>query len=941
MLMTNSFFSVVDQEALDLWILLLATKKKEWTMEEAVIAAGERLQKHLPRLLVAHFLDGDFSNFKLPNIADIIQLILEETYIKIRKIFDSEDFKDLSVPVRKFLVDLKLVMESLEGERRKRFGKSREEIELFISNAKNNVTKQFNKKFGQEIGEDLLIPQISPVTLVDMLTNMKNSYRQIITELEGSFIELLSEMENKSKSIYSRGLDKNNFNLRSDSANVLDLPFDNFEKNLEEKFTSFKRRVIASNEMFKLDAKKLSSSQVTLINNLENIIHKILQESLEELANKTRQTQDFIFINLRKSLDELSGNISDNITKKEDGSKESVRNLVNSVFTINQEILDELIEALNILRESSNKMKAGLAKNLDSIKESVQKQVVSSIEELQLSVTDIKEIETTTNQKVEKLSTTLSGETLTILDKVLKNIVDYDDTINQDLWVQIVQLFEKIQEIDVSAIKIIDEHVGPISQEFANIFEYKQNQIIDKITEVVNSVGENYVLVPKDKYSGDDALNVKDIIITDEISNFVKSQKANFSSESNNIVAERKINMSHAFDLQLKSVIENVNETKNDISSKMNKSLEDQKNELEETRQKVISTSEETLKEIKKNLEVSYSFIYESIEPINMRLNHFKDEEVPEFFDNSSEKVFGITDIIQSLIDKVKNQALKNKNRLQDQLGNSEMVILNEIEDLKIQVMSGIQKELTTSKKKLLETVEKHRSTVDTDINSTEKTIGKIVEKELNEPVGQFATVLGKIEDAIASLDSITEKEINNLKNEYFGLIKQIKKKVTEFSTIMESKLSDQSSKGIKDIEYIKNDLRRKVKKYMEEVIDALFVQIKLLGSNLGDNIKEQLAVFEKLNNYFKGEESELVKEMNTILDDEIQLAYLNTLKELNNLQKDTDLVKFYRAINEKAVGILHDLSEQQDTISPDFQDLVDLIKKFENITGKEFEFLD
>ncbi len=931
--MKSKFFSLVDYDALNLWLNIVASGQDRWTLDEATEFFGEEIKVHLPRLLSSNFLSGSYSEFWIPSFPEFSQLILEETFITIMSTSQVDDHGE-PISTDNLESKLRAALERYEKHRISNYTNMKMSLEQSIKDSINELEQMFKEHFQSLQGEDgTIVPQLNPLDVLDYLQQMKTSMKNTMMELQEQSKLQIQEIIDKANAVYMRALSNNTLG-EDEEKSFSDALFDTFNEALEKNFVAFKRRGIASIELFKLDVGKLSKRQIELINSLEAIIGQIVDRSISNLGNNTSKILDYIFINLRQSLDSLTGNIAQSVQESEDHSKEGIENLVSSVFTINRKVVEELIEALNILSQSASKMKSGLNKNLEKIEASIQEQVESSVEQLEASVDDIRQIQNTTNTKLLNASQMNEEANKKLLEEMIFSIEDTFQSIQNSLE----ERFNTAKDSFLGSSKLED-----FAKDSQILFEEGKKGMMIPTQQVVrnflNQLDAEYVIIPKSKVAS----------ITPEASSFVNSNISSASDVAASLGLDNMINESLQEGLSKLSLIhsnslkemvkyhgEIIKKTSDFIGTlgeylqaELQAILKTIKTSLHKRIEEIRMNSEQLKKELENDLQMGFTFIYDSIDPINMRLMHFKEIETPEFFEISRDKVVGIADVISTLINRIYTQAERNRDKLNDQIQITEMILKNQIEALKVSVMSQISGIVTKNKNDLLSSIEVHRSQIAKDIDNVRSLIGDIVQEELDLPVREFGMQLSKIEESILSMEQITSKEIETLRNEIHALLRRLQTQINGINSEITSKLEMMSSRGLDELSTIRMTAQNTLQLNFSEVESAQQLQISDLGSYLSSNLKEQISKIQKLNSLGEGGLSYTIRSMMNQVQKRLEDLYLDSIAFLNEMQERNSISMIYGDITDLTHQVLTSVQ------NIDLEGVKMLIHALSQITGR------
>jgi len=931
--MKSKFFSLVDYDALNLWLNIVASNQEKWTLDEATEFFGEELKIHLPRLLSSNFLSGNYSEFWIPSFPEFSQLILEETFMNITSTSSWKNGEPINT--ENFESKLRQCLESYEKRRISNYTNMRKSIEQSIKDASIELEYIFKDQFSTLKDTDgSIIPQLNPIEVLEYLQQLKINIKNTLNEFQEMTKLQIEELINKANKVYTNTLSKDSFGL-SEENSFSDSTFKIFYDNLEKRFTSFNQRLVASTELFKLDVGKLSKGQIELINSLESIIGQIIEKSISNLGNNTSKILDYIFINLRQNLDSLTGNISKSVQESEMQSKEGIENLVSSVFTINRKVVEELIEALDILSQSASKMKSGLNSNLATIEKSISEQVESSVEQLEASVDDIKQIQETTYSKILSTSKKADESNRILFDEVIISI----ETAFTEIQSALQEQFARAKESFLTTTKL-DSFIDESLTIFGESDEKLDDPIHSEFAKFIDHLDTEYIIIPR----------VKVASITPEASSFVNSNISSAKQVSEKIGVNEKISdsiqevkddlrtlhknsisqLQHHHQELLTKTTDFIGTLGEYLNAQLSSTLKQITEFIKSRVTEMVDNSEILREELKNDLKMGFSFIYDSIDPINMRLMHFKEVETPEFFEISREKVIGIADVIASLISKIYTQATKNRDRLNDQIQMTEMILNNQIEALKVSVMTQISSIVTKNKNDLLGSIEIHRTQVSKDIENVRSYVSDVVQEELNTPVKEFGLQLSKIEESVLKMQQVSSIEIDTLRNELQALLRRLQSQVNGVNIDVASKIQDITDRGLDELSTLRISTNSDLQMNINEVETSLQLQISDLGSYLSTNLQEQVGKIQKLNSLAEGGLSHTVKNLLNQTQKRLEDLYTDSMALLNELQERNSISGLYGEITDLSDSLLSSVN------AVDLSDVRMLIEALSHITGRK-----
>lgn len=927
--MTLQLFNALGVDTLNFWIKMLSSQRTTWTLEDAKQEFGESAEKHISRLLGANFLSGTLANFQLPELNIVMKLVFFEINLILRNIASNEYIADNAKLLQEFLVQFQKGMTNYDSYRKKHFGESRLVLDEIANKNKEQLQDLFTQFFGDvaDLNMDFYVPQISPKSISNTIDTSKDSFHNIVKEYDTIFLAILDKFIKQTAVFYTQAFDSSLERLSTEFENIKS-NFGTYSQSIDARYESFRRRIVTQNEIFKMESSKISKSQIELFNELDTMLNKLMQSSVASLASKTTQLLDYIFITIRKTLDGLSTEILQEVNQTESNTKEGIKNLVVSVFDINKNVLDELISALDILKQSTTKMTTSLLNNLSQINSNIQIGTEDAVKSLTASKDEIQHILDTTIQRGNQLANKLITANSNII-KHANDLINFTiEKIYKEITQEIANYESQIIEIENQGKPRIEATVQEAITQVIQSVDQSNKAVVSDLFKFIELIEKDYTLTSKKTTESVQLSQLFQYYLQNgQIPGYFENIKAS-TIQANQSITKDIIALENE---QIQDISQMLNSFRISVDKSKNAMLQNFKASTDEYFNSLEILQGQIQGELAQHVETAFTFIFDAIDPITVELTHLHEAEIPEFFAITRTNVNEISAIINKLIKRIYEQANKNRNKLEDQISISEVIFMNEFESLKIAVMSQIQNVLAKNKKHILNQLETYKDQIDRDINAVKSSVGDNITEQLNLPVNKLTELLMKVEKSIEEMSEQSENEVQILKkeiDEQFGKLEN--KMITLFEQTSES-VADVGISGPNTLIEQREKYAITIREYSDEIISALSVQMDQLKVAIVDEFAEQIAAIEKINNLNINMSGAHVQEVLDQLTKKIDNFYLNILQELNKLQTNTGLKSVNDIMIEETGSVITKIRSASMDELPIIQQIDTIIEKLSN----------
>ena len=706
----------------NLWIKLVQSSKNEWTAEDLQRLYGVDVSTKVTYLVNNHALTKVNDVFLLPDFPPSTLILLQE----IQTV--AQSFYDLLIRVNS----------SQQSEERKDKRSVNFENQLF--NLLKTFANSTNSKFISLAKNELesLKPKLNTELITStVFSDAEKLLTESIFDIHSLFTGILDTYFSQIHSLLLQmGADANLNSLKAEQK-----PTDSLFPTANLQFEQFTSNLFEAMDLFNLQSKKTISSQQNISDTLESILLDVIINKIISFGEKMSSTFDHSYIDLKKTFEKLSEELITEISKSEQETKDGIRNLIGSVFSINKSVIDKFLSSLDVLADGVAETKANLSKALGKTHRSVKIQVMFSLKKLKNSAKKIKAMHDKAKGEFQSEILTIIKNNQIFLDAILEE-VKQGTAIFEDDFLKFLQSIQNNLKFSAGYLQSTPEVINFSQSVETKLFEMK-SIILQILAQKLSSAGVNILDSDFDTLLTGVLLQFKQGIhqdlhqVSEQLALVKQSQDAVINQQLEVIFAQFRVGIQKVME-----VFEtNVTSRQNEIISSLN-----------QAKQSMTTTLTEMSK-----------FSYSSITSVLTKLELFIKQENPSIFKQSLTKLSSVLDVLSSLIKTIEKLTETNSDKLDEQITSSERVLMTEVESLRLAILNNAQTKLVESQRRFLQNVENHKDNISTDINKIRISTHLEVQERVTYLIKELSQLLENLDEFSDSFRKIVKKEINEL----------------------------------------------------------------------------------------------------------------------------------------------------------------------------------
>lgn len=664
----------------------------------------------------------------------------------------------------------------------------------------------------------------------------------------------------------------------------------------KEKFESFKSRTTTGIELIKMEINKLTRSQTQFVNDLDELLSSIVFSSLEEVTKQTETIVDQIYIDMRKTLEEIRFELQkiSEVTEKE--SVEGIENLVSSVFDMNVEILQHEAEALQALKESSGSVKETQLSNLRTMENDLTANVKTTSEELQQNIEKLRVAKDLTKDSISDIVQMMLQVERTMLDNYRGNIETLSDLSVQNLTFA-SNVINKIERLVIEGLTNIEQqHLKALP---SNLTDSIFTLAVSKLGDLIEEVRNQFELKPKDvERPSEQIINerlgqIRENIMMNLTQDFV-DMKRNTEEQYEKVIGT-------SFEKIKSEVTDQVNAFRENATTSFQKVQEFQSQFISQTSETLANLDETKLafeQETLAEIDAGFDQILNALESLHGSLELFWSAKIPRIFENTRRRTENLESLFTDVLDKASSLANKNITKLEQNRENVGLILTGEFSALKETLISSLNQQFSSLNARILRHIEGHREIITRKINSSSEGIYEKLSKELDKPISEFIDLRNQILSSIEKLEELRIKEIDALA---FDILSSIGKISTTLKKTLDDEIKEASATTNSNLREISLALDR-MKRNLTPLISDVYVNVEVnLYSLLSttetdlDELKQRsLKLYESL------------AKVNTVIDN----SFGKLLSDLNILQKNLQPSGMINAMSQGSIKLMDKLKE-------------------------------
>ncbi|RMG20796.1 MAG: hypothetical protein D6732_27950 [Methanobacteriota archaeon] len=692
----------------------------------------------------------------------------------------------------------------------------------------------------------------------------------------------------------------------------------------KEKFHSFKARTSTGIELIKIEINKLNRSQTEFVNSLDDLLSRLVFNSLEQIAQQTEQIVDHIFIDMRKTLDEIRKELQKISEITEQESVEGIENLVSSVFDMNVEILKNQAEALEALKESSASIKDNQVANLNSMEENLSNAVKQTTADLRDNIERLKLAKEVTKESISDIIQMMLQVERNLLDTFRSNVELIGDLSVNSIQESILvaneienEFSDKLTNLELAllrnegnqdvldgifslAINTLNKFTEEIQDQFKlspkNEEYHSEEQIKDRIKAMKENLIMNFTQEAVDLGKQGASLREKEITETteklkEEMANRLASYKQNGKTALNRIVEFKT-----QFERLAIDTYENLDEAK-------------------------VAFEKETMEEI----DAGFEQILSSLNSLHGGLDIFWSNKIPNVFQTTKQRTENIERLFIEVLDKATALANKNIKKLEENRENVGLILTGQFSALKETLISSLNEQFSSLNNRILQLIEGHRQSIKRKIDESSGEVFEHLSKELDKPLKNFIALREQIISSVDRLEELRLKEIEALT---FDVISSIGKIAADFQKTLDAehqKALSLEGNNRREAALVLERLKRKVK----PLISDIYVQIEVELYTLLSTAETDLEALKELALNML----DVLNKTGMVIDN----AFVKLLTELNLFQKNLQPSTMIQAIVKGSIKLMDKLKEHEKEAGLSVVDVVllELLGNLVERTGK------